>query len=579
MATSPSVALFNTDPNIQAQAALLQQRQAIANALLQDGLKPVDLSNRTIGGVAYHVSPFEGLAKALQAYGGQKMSQDVVGQQAKLAGQAYGNLLDRYKPGDTPQFNQDQMQGAESAGMNGDGMGPPDPMKMARYLQGQTPQGGPNPNNPMGIPAQILAQKNAGMMDDETFRALISGYQATDATRMALQGKTDPAAANRQALIKQMTDPKIYAMQQAGLTPEQINAALFGEAAKAGEIERKGGNEFINPVLGSSGIVPKLPEGANPVGPVAPNGGLPGGVAPMPGAAPTMGRNSEAAATGKADGEFHMVTLADGSVVPVRGKNIPAVNPQSGVQGNFAGDPATVSAAIANIKDPQERANAQAAFDEQMKRQGGRLQLGQSTAGKVIQEEAGKTMAALPQQVAQTKQTITGLENALHQIQQLQKSGPGVSKAVNALSIVNNMGIPLEKGDVNGYQTLKKYIENSAASAAAAGGFTGSDARFEQFKAGQPNAETMNAGSLEGAIRYVLSQQDAALHQGNYLLNQAGNDPSKVQRVRQAWAKEYNPRYFEVQRLPPDAQKAAVGQMSPSDAAAFLAWRKAQKGR
>lgn len=43
---------------------------------------------------------------------------------------------------------------------------------------------------------------------------------------------------------------------------------------------------------------------------------------------------------------------------------------QAGVSGSFIGDPQAVSAAIANIRDPQERANALAAFEQQMRAPG-----------------------------------------------------------------------------------------------------------------------------------------------------------------------------------------------------------------
>lgn len=593
MANAAPVQLFNTDPNVQAQAALLQQRMALAQALQGEGMHPLDISNRSIGGVAYRVSPLEGLAKMAQAVSGQKLMRDTVGQQAQLAAQAYGNLLDRYKPGDTPQFSPDQINAGEASGMNGDGMGPPDPQKVAAYLQGQTPaQGRVNPNNPTGIPAQILAQHNAGMMDDETFKALTSGYGATDATKAALQGNMDPQAANRAAFSKSQTDSKIWAMQQAGLSPEQIYLAQLGEAAKAGDIERKPDQQFQNPLLGQSGVVPKIPEGANPVGVPAPNGALPG-VTPMPGAAPIMQRNAQANSTGSANGSIVFPTTNTGAVVPMRGAQA-APTGQAGMAAAVAGpmgatvaqldnEIAQTQRGIGTVQDPASKAMLQQHLaDMQQQRQSLVANqppaLGQSTAAKVTQENGAKVMTELPVQVQQTKQTITGLENALNQLQQLKKSGPGVSKTVNALGILQNAGLPVMAGDTNGYQSLKKYIENAASSAAASGGFTGSDARFEQFKNGQPNAETMNAPALEGAIRYVLSQQDAALNRGNSILGQAGSDPNKYQGAQQAWSKQYNPRYFEVQRMAPTEQAAAVNNMKPAEAAAFLAWRKAQKG-
>ncbi len=46
---------------------------------------------------------------------------------------------------------------------------------------------------------------------------------------------------------------------------------------------------------------------------------------------------------------------------------VSGAKPQSGIQGNFSGDPSSIAAGIASIQDPQERVNAQAAFDQQVK--------------------------------------------------------------------------------------------------------------------------------------------------------------------------------------------------------------------
>jgi hypothetical protein len=583
MATTTPVSLFNTDPNVQAQAALLQRQQAMAQALMDQGMKPLDTAGRQVGGVGYNISPMEGLAKMLQAYSGRKGLEDTTQQQAGLASQAYAALLDKYQPGTDPSYSSGQIQGAESAGMPGpgtDGMGPPDPQKMAAALMGQQPaQGGQNPNNPLGMPASLIAGRTAGMIPEDVYASQAALYKPTDATLQARQGGMDPTQANRQAFQKTVTDPKILAMQQAGFSPQDIYRALYGETAKNAEIERKGANEFVNPFLGSSGIVPRMPENANPVGGVAPNGAIPGGVSPMPGAMPVVQGNSQAQATGTSNGGFQTVTMPDGSQRPIRGTEVP---PLAGVNGNYRGDPAQIAQAIAEIKDPQQRANAQAALEEQIRREGNPVKLGQSTADKATQEAGAKLMTDLPMQLQQSKQTVTGLENAYKTIDALSKSGPGVSKTVDALAVLNNLGIPVAKGDVNGYQTLKKFLENSASTAAASNGFTGSDARFEQFKAGQPNAQTMNPDSLKGAIRYVLSQHDAAIARAQFIQQQVQanqGDPNAVQKAQQQWAKTYNPRYFEVQRIAPEDQKATVGKMSPQDAQAFLQWRRMTRGQ
>jgi hypothetical protein len=583
MATSTQVPIFNSDPNIQAQAALIQQRQALAQKLLEEGLKPIETNNRTVGGVGYRVSPVEGLAKMVQAYVGRKGMSDATQEQAGLAAQAYAAALKANQPGGgTASYSPDQVSSAmDSAIPQSPGGGPPSPQDIAKALGGQAPANQPpaNPRNPLGMPAELITGYQAGMIPKEVYESQAALYKPTDATLTARQGGMDPMAANRASFAKANTDPKILAMRQAGMNDEQINQAISGEADKARLIEGRAGQSLYS--LGGNGQAPQLravaPDpGNNMQFGVGQNGQV--SAQPVPGSVPNKsamtGGAGYAGARGTALGGVHNVQTESGATVPVFGDQLPGAQP--GSNGSFRGDPNAVAQQISMIKDPQERANAQAAFEEQMRREGGPLKLGQGTAAKAMQEDAGKSIAALPQQVTQTKQTVVGLENALKTLENL-KSGPGVSKTVNALAMVNNMGIPLMAGDTNGYQTLKKFLENAASSAGAATGATRTDAQFEQFRSGQPNAETMNPKALEGAIRYVLSQQDAALHSGNYVLQQAGNDPGKFQSARQEWSKQYNPRYFEVQRLAPQEQKAAVQSMSPADAAAFLQWRKSHK--
>ncbi|RQO57029.1 hypothetical protein DBV14_09475 [Variovorax sp. KBW07] len=64
--------------------------------------------------------------------------------------------------------------------------------------------------------------------------------------------------------------------------------------------------------------------------------------------------------------------------------------PQAGVTGNFQGDPAAVAAAIAAIGDPQERANAQAAFEQQMRAPGGTREVSGGGLEFSPQEKAGQ---------------------------------------------------------------------------------------------------------------------------------------------------------------------------------------------
>jgi hypothetical protein len=68
----PALASLN-DPSIAVDQAALERQMAIAQALRQQAMTPVDTSGRQVGGIGYKVSPLEGIAKALQAYQANKM--------------------------------------------------------------------------------------------------------------------------------------------------------------------------------------------------------------------------------------------------------------------------------------------------------------------------------------------------------------------------------------------------------------------------------------------------------------------------------------------------------------------------
>lgn len=552
MATANPVSFTMLDPSLAADQVALERNMALAQALRQQGMTPIDTSNRMAGTVMSRVSPFEGLAKMLQSYSANAWNSQNDSDRQALA-QKQSSLLASLVGGSPVSPDVASTAALGTGAAQGD-VGP----TTSNATRMDNMQAGRGPLALTGDPGRdrLLMALNPEKYID----AKLSAYQATPSTQMATQAGVDPRAANAGALLKANSDPKVFGQQQAGLTPEQIRLGAYGEAAKAAEIERRGGNQFVNPMLGTSGIVPKIPENANPVGPVAPNGALPGGVAPIPGAAPIVQSNAQAGAYGSASGGFQNVTMPDGSQRPIRGAEVPSMAPQPGVTGNFVGDPAQVRAAIAGIKDPQERANAGAALQEQLARTPG-VRLGQSTADKITQESGAKVLAELPLQLQQSKQTVTGLENAYKTIEAVGKSGPGISKTVDALSVLNSMGIPVAKGDVNGFQTLKKFLENSASSAAAANGFTGSDARFEQFKAGQPNAETMSPDALKGAIRYVLSQHDASIARAQFIQQQVQTnqgDPNAAMKAQQQWSQQFSPRVFEFSRMTPQERQEAV---------------------
>lgn len=580
------------DPSLSVDQAALERNMALATALRQQAMAPVDTKSRMMGNIAYRISPLEGLAKLLQGQQANNLDTEndssrmaMAQRQSDLVRALLGMGTNSPDAASTASLAQGAaasppVQGDDGSLTNTGGIGPTNDnaQRMASILKGNQGNQGGGALSVTGDPNKDFAMM---MFAPDAFNsALGNKYQTTDATRMAMAGKVDPVAANRGALAKANTAPGVFEQTQAGMTPAEIRQAAIATAAKQGEVERRGGNEFANFFTNQSGIVPKIPEFSNPVGPVASNGGLPGGVERMPGSLPIAGANAQATAGGAASGQFQQVTTPGGAVVPVRGSEIGpggTLTAKPGVTGNFEGNQLDIVNAISQIPDPQERANAMAAFQEQARRtqgfsNGAPLQLGQSTQNKTTQEAGGKMLTDLPMQVMQSKQTVQGLQNAYALAEH---SGPGVSSAANVTAILNNLGLPVAKDDVTNFQTMKKFLANSASTAAASNGFTGSDARFDQFQAGQPNPDTMNPEALKGAIRYVLSQHDAAIARGSFIMDQAKsnpNDPNAVQNASQKWSQMFNPKVFEFNRMTPQdraAFKAQLSSQSPERAKQF----------
>lgn len=211
LAMSPMMALLS--PDQQQNMMQLQQRQAIGQAMLQQGMQPVDTSNAQVGGLAYRVSPLQGVAKLLQTYLGNKMAMDSLGQQGQLMGQVYGNAFGHDQQAPVAQSAPPVAASADSSGLTGPsaGMGgmqgTPSPQALGATLQQNgvaTPTQTVSTPGTFSLPGYTAAQsKQLYMMAPEEYAKARMGFVApTDATRMALAAHMDPVAANAAAQFK-----------------------------------------------------------------------------------------------------------------------------------------------------------------------------------------------------------------------------------------------------------------------------------------------------------------------------------------------------------------------------------------
>jgi hypothetical protein len=201
------------------------------------------------------------------------------------------------------------------------------------------------------------------------------------------------------------------------------------------------------------------------------------------------------------------------------------------------------------------------------------VMVGQGTTDAKLNANAGDVIAKLPEATTQAMQSRRGLENALNVLAST-KSGPGTEKGFATAALLQNLGLPIAKTETENYQSLQKYLNNALATAAVANGNAGTDARFEQFLHGQPNAALMNKQPLEQAIRYVLSQVDA-VPAANQVINaeyqrlRAAGDPNAGYNAQQAWIKQYDPKVFEFSRMTPEERQLFKSRIHPTEQEAF----------
>jgi len=121
--------------------------------------------------------------------------------------------------------------------------------------------------------------------------------------------------------------------------------------------------------------------------------------------------------------------------------------PEAGVNGKFVGNPDDVAVAIANIKDPQERANAQAALEAQLRSNGGVLRnaaptpsqgYGKTTEQQIAEEvDKEKRLAQVKADVTTTDAKRQALDAAryMDELLTMAKNHPGKAKATGLASL------------------------------------------------------------------------------------------------------------------------------------------------
>lgn len=253
-------------PDQQQTYAQLAQRQAIGNALLQQGLQPMDAGQNAVGGVAYHVSPLNGVSKLLNAYLGNKISMDAAGQQAQLTGQAMSGAFG----GAQPQQPQVAPQSADAGGISGGGSGggvqsfpvatpgQPTPQQVGAQMAGAQPQSATGPLTIPGYTPQQSMQLYATLGPEGFTKLLAARTAPTAATLAAQQGGFDPALANQAQFRK---DSYVAPLAGTGILRNPFNPSqpvAFNPSVPDGAaplFDASGNVAAMQPIQGAQGVM------------------------------------------------------------------------------------------------------------------------------------------------------------------------------------------------------------------------------------------------------------------------------------------------------------------------------------
>ncbi|MDE1907329.1 MAG: hypothetical protein KGH75_12850 [Rhodospirillales bacterium] len=300
-----------------------------------------------------------------------------------------------------------------------------------------------------------------------------------------------------------------------GKTPQMALQADVAAASKAGEIERRGGNEFYNFYTGASGLVPKIPDLANPVGGIAPNGALPGGVAPMAGALPLARAAAAATQGGKTAASVGTITNPDGSTTTGYNADLLGAPPAAASIPPALTAPRVPTPGAAPTPGASRTVTGPSATDTELRGTG----LKQYTTAQGEASGIG---------------VYRDLLNTARDLfaDPANKFGPGSPEIARLKALASNLpGINMT-GAQTAQDVLSKVSNQIATTQLGVGG-TGSDRQLEALIHANPHGEMTNAAALK-VIPMLQSQLDVKEARAKALqsaLNSGGDAKVVPQRV------------------------------------------------
>jgi hypothetical protein len=537
-ATNPSLL---SNPDYMQQMLQTQRTQALAQALTDQGLAPVEYDPRG------RISPWQGVNKLASALLGGYEAQQAMKGQAALQSQAVQSNLQQYGAGQTPQTAPSPSQASQFAlgqGAQAGSVGPTNDnaRRLAAVLAPSQSAPAPGPAQAQGLPGAVapVPANPYGISPDLMVRAQMG----------------DPVAKvqldNLLKNFEKTGEIKNWGYQ--GISGPEAKAMTLAEAAKKGFHSFAPGESWTNTFTGQGGFTPKLPEGTQPNAPFTPGSPIPS-VGLVPGAPQAIQATSQAGATGTTAGTPHTITNSDGSTTTALGSDLFVPR---GVQASRDVD--RLAILQQERGKPTNSAADNQALDREIAKVGGRAYTGPDPtvqAGRTEQQgDMGKRWSTLTAQAGNAQKVNSYLDN----ISSLaDKAATG--QFADRLQLTNSLLAPFSQkatDAVTASNLLDKYSNQIVAQLGSGGGMS-TDAARDILHSAYPN-RTMNAPAIHEAVnalkaQSVMAQAKARILQPAY----TSNDPVAYTKAETAFDQAADPRIFQWRAIADPVARRAFG--------------------
>lgn len=519
---------FTVLPQYQSNLYDLQTKQALAQALIQNGIKGNADAYRPAGGGYQYVPTYgvgAGLTQLASALGGALLQKQASAELQNLGQQQWQALTGAPSATTTQSAGP---SGEQLAAALGGGGGPTNANaanlatamnQPQAQIQQQPQQVAPlQPGgslNPAGLPVNVAAQEYLRDPVAYSKEFIAPFYKPTEATQLG---------------------------RQANLTPQQIAQANAGILAQ---------KQYIAPVAGGPGQVYRNPQ--NPREVIAQNPNVGEGmevvtradgtqmVIPIQGYTSTKRAISSAEAGGKA--EFETLTGVDASGNPV------FTTKAAQAQGAGGGVPST--GRFSGYQAP------------------GQVRPGLSPAETVGQTKLAEGNAANYNALKDTAGNSAERTNILDVLEAYANGrtqyGPGWTGRIENIASLNSKlpsGLALGSNDVSNAQVVQKLASNLIQQYQKSMGGTGTDKQMELVMHGTPGADMTNKAMLE-VIPKLKSMELAVQAKANAadnFLAANNNNPAALNKFETEWRKSYDPRIYQLSMMTPEQRAAFMGQ-------------------